>query len=89
MTNIQTVRTVFVMNREDGWVDRIGQSAVLVGTEFSSLSNERCHDEIYDTGWYECTEPVSGDVISLKRISNENIYYNMSTLRAYDGINVA
>ena len=47
-----------------------------------------CTDQIFDTGWYECAQPLAGDVISIQRRSVENNYYNLWSLRAYDGMNV-
>ena len=39
MSSSHTIRTVFVMNREDCCQERIRQSAVFVGTESSNLLN--------------------------------------------------
>ena len=91
MTNAQTIRTVFVLNRYHTNIDitrRIHHSEVSVGFDTNHLLNPSCNDQIFDTGWYECAQPLTGDVISVHRTSSEYDTYTLWSLRAYDGINV-
>ena len=52
--------------------------------------NDVCDGSVSAGGWYECSTDLVGDVLSIGRTyDSSNDVYNLKTMRAYSGRNVA
>ena len=64
-------------------------SKITIGNQQDPSLNPTCFDNIADSGWYECAEPMIGPVFGLIRKQQAYYYYKVASIRAYTGINVA
>ena len=67
MTETHSIKTVFVLNYEGNSfpTSKIFETGVSIGFDSDYLLNTSCNDQIFDTGWYECSQPLTGNVISI------------------------
>ena len=80
---------MFLAIREHAYSYLNNPSQITVGFDDDPFSNPICATAITDTGWHECSVPLSGNTISVHRTSVEDRNYAIQTLRSYSGINIA
>ena len=89
LSSVKSIQTVFVGNSEMELALRINPSRITIGNSSDPQLNPVCFNDITDGGWYECPTPMLGEYISIHKTDGTSSEYNIWTLRAYEGINIA
>ena len=88
LTSVKEIRTVHLH------ASSLNTGEIRIGNDQTYSNNPVCATQITDSGWYECSTPLEGQYIFLKRIvdaapANIGVDLVVYSVRAYKGINVA